>query len=303
MCGVRCENLTEHHFAVRRVEGPEHARAGAEVGGSAGDGVAQCGPQRIECSGRGQEAKRECDAQEGAQCDREGIVAEVALIQRREGVRGAGGITLGDVRPREVFPRGREVGTEARGHLERGNRFGSSVAQQRSAMEQLVAQLHVAEEEVAPALRLGSQRIETRCQRQLLGTNQAGVPGGKRIDVAEIPRHPRGIVLDAEPAFDFTQPPGAEPARGVGGFRHGVRAIGVLPLSRGDEMLGLEKAGQTEGAVGQRAARQGSGEGTLLVPNREQDAIGQRVAQRRPRGEWGRHFGQRRSGSAGARVR
>src|SRR5881397_1924109 len=115
-------------------------------------------------------------------------------------------------------------------------------------MEKLVAELHVAEEEVAPALRHGSQRIETWSQRQLLGTNQAGVPGGERIDVAEIPRHARGIVLAAEPAFDFTQPPGAEPARGVGGFRHRVRAIGVLPLSRGDEMVGLELAGQFETA-------------------------------------------------------
>src|SRR3989449_10281425 len=101
---------------------------------------------------------------------------------------------------------------------------------------------HVAEEEVAPALRLGPQRIETRCQRQLLGTNEAGVPGGKRIDMAEIPRRARGVVLAAEPAFDFTQPPGAEPAGGVGGFRHRVRAIGVLPLSRGAAMLGPEKA-------------------------------------------------------------
>ena len=178
-----------------------------------------------------------------------------------------------------MLPCRREVGTESGRSLECRNGLAARMTGERSPMEQLISQLEPPEKEIVPMRGLGAQRIETRLQRQLLSANQTLVPGGKRIDVADVATHPCRIALAAEPTFHLAQAPGAQPAGGVGGLGFGVGIVCIRPCAGGDALLGLEKPRQAAGCVRQGSDRQRTGKGTLRVPDRDQDPIGQRIPQ------------------------
>ena len=114
--------------------------------------------------------------------------------------------------------------------------------------------------------------------------------------MGEVAPHARRVVFAAEPALHFGQAPVAQPTGGVDRQGMDIRLVGVVPLSGCDELLGLEEAREPRRGARQRAHRERRCEGTLCTPHAEQDAIAQRVTQRRPLAEGGakrpRHIAQ-----------
>src|SRR5438034_2679949 len=154
-----------------------------------------------------------------------------------------------------------------------------------AAVKHLVTQLQVAEEEVPIQRRFRAECVEPLWKRQLRRTDQALVPGREGIDVAENAMEARRVVLEGEPAFDLMQPPRAQQACRVGLFRFCIGDVRVLPLAGGNELLRLEEQRQAQWAAGQCRAWERTGERTQRVPDREQDLVGERVAERGPGGE------------------
>src|SRR6266699_2265594 len=107
-------------------------------------------------------------------------------LQRIQGTFRAGRVSFRGCDPREMLPCRSKVRPQPRRAFECGDRLGPAVANEGTAVEELVTQLEPSQEESRVALSHGAQRVESCVQGQLCGANQTGVLTRQRIRQRQI---------------------------------------------------------------------------------------------------------------------